>query len=84
MLEVIATERLKSRSSSGAVTAWIDSRVGADQVAEPVRDPRQGAAVAAVGEQLVGAERAGGDDHAACAVSVCAPLAEPGAGALAA
>jgi len=27
MLEVIATERLKSRSSSGAVTAWIDSEL---------------------------------------------------------
>ena len=27
MLEVIATERAKSRASSGAVTAWIDSEL---------------------------------------------------------
>ena len=39
--------------------------VGADQLAEAVGDPRQGAAEAAALQQLVGAERAGGDDHAA-------------------
>ena len=82
MLEVIATERLKSRSSSGAVTAWIDSELV--RTTSPSRSESRGSAplVLAVGEQLVGAERAGGDHDALRAVSVWRPRAEPGAGAL--
>ena len=39
--------------------------VGPHQLAEPVGDPRQGAAESAALQQLVGPQRAGGDDHAA-------------------
>jgi hypothetical protein len=38
MLEVIATERLKSRSSSRAVTDWIDSELVL--ITEPIRSER--------------------------------------------
>ena len=56
--------------------------VGADQLAEPVGDPRQGAAEAAALHQLVGAERAGGEDHAAGGDGAAAAAGEE-AGALA-
>ena len=56
--------------------------VGADDVADAVREPRQRAAEAAALEQLVGAERAGGDDDAARRQHL-AVLAEPRAGVLA-
>ena len=42
MLEVIATERLKSRSSSGAVTAWIDSELV--RTTAPIRSESRGSA----------------------------------------
>ena len=65
MLEVIATDFAKSRLSSGAVTAWIDSLLV--RTTSPRRSESRGSAprVLAVGEQLVGAQRAGGDDDAA-------------------
>ena len=42
MLEVIATERLKSRSSSIAVTDWIDSELV--RITSPMRPERRGRA----------------------------------------
>ena len=42
MLEVIATERLKSRSSSRAVTDWIDSELV--RITAPIRSERRGRA----------------------------------------
>ena len=80
MLEVIATERLKSRSSSGAVTAWIDSELV--RTTAPSWSESRGSAplVVAVGQQLVGAEGAGGDDDAAARQRL--RPREPGAGAL--
>ena len=42
MLDVIATERLKSRSSSIAVTDWIDSELV--RITSPIRSERRGRA----------------------------------------
>ena len=55
--------------------------VGAHEVAEPVRDAGEGAARAAVLEQLVGAERTGGE-HDPLRGEGVALLADPGARAL--
>ena len=60
MLELIATDLAKSRSSFGAVTALMDSLFVRTTSPSRSGEPRERAAVPAVGEQLVGAEGAGG------------------------
>ena len=53
--------------------------VGAHQFAEPIADAGQRAAVFAVGQQFVGAQRAAGEHHAAGGVGL-AVAAAPAAG----
>ena len=80
MLELIATDLAKSRSSLGAVTALIDSLLVRTSSPRRAEILGQRAALSAVLEQLVGAEGAGGDDHAAGGQGRAAlPQPRPGA-----
>ena len=74
----IGVDARGDRHRAGEVAAVVGSgdrldrlRVGAHQLPEPLREPRQGPAVLAVGEQLVRAQRPGGD-HDAARPSGCA------------
>ena len=80
MLEVIATERVKSRLSSGAVTAWIDSELV--RTTSPRRSESRGRAPLCLqsASRLVGAQGPGRDHHSAGRErALAAP--QPGAGA---